>query len=50
MHNAKITTLGENVEDVFFITDEFNRPLRDPEVIDTLQTRIRERLDAELRT
>jgi len=50
MHNAKITTLGENVEDVFFITDELNRPLSDPEVIATLQSRIRERLDAELRT
>jgi [protein-PII] uridylyltransferase len=49
MHNAKITTLGENVEDVFFITDARNRPLRDPAVIDTLQTLIRERLDAELR-
>jgi [protein-PII] uridylyltransferase len=49
MHNAKITTLGENVEDVFFITDERNRPLRDPGVIDTLLTRIRQRLDAELR-
>ncbi|HWK53963.1 MAG TPA: HD domain-containing protein, partial [Hyphomicrobiales bacterium] len=49
MHNAKITTLGENVEDVFLITDEHNRPLRDPAMIDLLQTRIRERLDAELR-
>ncbi|MDR2212098.1 MAG: [protein-PII] uridylyltransferase [Pseudomonadales bacterium] len=48
MHNAKITTMGENVEDVFFITDEHNRPLRDPALADTLQTRIRERLDAEL--
>ncbi|MDR0780531.1 MAG: [protein-PII] uridylyltransferase [Pseudomonadales bacterium] len=49
MHSAKITTLGENVEDVFFIVDEHKRPLRDPSTIDTLLTRIRERLDAELR-
>jgi len=47
LHNAKITTLGENVEDVFFITDKHDRPLRDPDVIALLQSRIRERLDNE---
>ena len=50
MHNAKITTLGENVEDVFFITDHEDRPLEDPQLIDNLQSRIRTRLDAEVRT
>ncbi|MBB3330588.1 [protein-PII] uridylyltransferase [Halomonas campaniensis] len=37
---AKIATLGEKVEDVFFITDKAGRPLTDPE----RQARLRERL------
>jgi [protein-PII] uridylyltransferase len=47
LHNAKITTLGENVEDVFFITDEDNHKLTDPDRIETLQTTLRSRLDNE---
>ena len=47
LHNAKITTLGENVEDVFFVTDDHNRKLTDPAQIDTLQAILRSRLDAE---
>ena len=49
LHNAKITTLGENVEDVFFITDNLDQPLHDPALIDNLQSRIRTRLDAEVK-
>ncbi|NWO57237.1 [protein-PII] uridylyltransferase [Chromohalobacter israelensis] len=37
---AKIATLGERVEDVFFITDKAGEPLTDPE----RQARLRERL------
>ncbi|MBB3230005.1 [protein-PII] uridylyltransferase [Halomonas stenophila] len=37
---AKIATLGERVEDVFFITDKAGRPLTDPD----RQQRLRERL------
>ncbi|WP_104204788.1 [protein-PII] uridylyltransferase [Billgrantia saliphila] len=37
---AKIATLGERVEDVFFITDKTGQPLTDPE----RQQRLRERL------
>ncbi|PWV79877.1 [protein-PII] uridylyltransferase [Halomonas sp. A11-A] len=37
---AKIATLGEKVEDVFFITDKAGRPLTDPE----RQARLRKRL------
>ncbi len=37
---AKIATLGERVEDVFFITDKQGRPLTDPDA----QRRLRERL------
>jgi [protein-PII] uridylyltransferase len=47
LHNAKITTLGENVEDVFFITDHENQRLEDPSVIESLQFTLRSRLDAE---
>jgi [protein-PII] uridylyltransferase len=47
LHNAKITTLGENVEDVFFITDEHQQKLLDPSRIESLQATLRARLDAE---
>jgi len=30
LQNAKITTVGERAEDVFFITDARNRPINDP--------------------
>ena len=42
---AKIATLGERVEDVFFITDENQRPLSDPQMCDGLQKAICEQLD-----
>ncbi len=48
LHNAKITTLGENVEDVFFISDTNNQPLLDIKFTDQLQSSIREKLDAEI--
>ena len=48
LHNAKITTLGENVEDVFFITDSDNNPIKDPATGQRLQDEIRKRLDAEI--
>ncbi|MES2624530.1 MAG: [protein-PII] uridylyltransferase [Pseudomonadota bacterium] len=47
--NAKITTLGENVEDVFFITDSKDQPLLDPAISNNLQDNIRQRLDAEIK-
>lgn len=37
LQNAKITTLGERVVDVFFITDANNQPLSDPELCARLQ-------------
>jgi len=42
---AKIQTLGERVEDVFFITDEHQQALRDPELCESIQRTIREELD-----
>ncbi|MEX2366575.1 MAG: ACT domain-containing protein, partial [Pseudohongiellaceae bacterium] len=48
LHNAKITTLGENVEDVFFITDSNNQPLLDEDFNEKLQHSIRTTLDAQV--
>ncbi|RMQ85084.1 Bifunctional uridylyltransferase/uridylyl-removing enzyme, partial [Pseudomonas savastanoi pv. glycinea] len=40
LQNAKIATLGERVEDVFFITDANNHPLSDPQLCSQLQDAI----------
>lgn len=45
LDNAKITTLGERVEDLFFITDSNGNPLSDPQFCETLQLQIRTELD-----
>jgi [protein-PII] uridylyltransferase len=45
LQNAKISTLGERVEDVFFITDTSGHPLSDPEVCERLQKTICRELD-----
>ncbi len=47
LHDAKITTLGENVEDVFFLTNKHNKPISKKNS-EELQTLIKERLDASL--
>ena len=44
LQNAKIATLGERVEDVFFVTDANNQPLSDPELCARLQETIVRRL------
>jgi len=44
LQNAKIATLGERVEDVFFVTDENNQPLSDPQLCMRLQEAIVEQL------
>lgn len=43
--NAKIATLGERVEDMFFIADNEGKPLSDALVCEKLQQEIREQLD-----
>ena len=42
---AKIQTLGERVEDVFFITEANQQPITDPERCEALQQAIRNELD-----
>ena len=43
--NAKIATLGERVEDIFFIVDNNGQPLLNNELAENLQREIREQLD-----
>ncbi|MFL0809809.1 MAG: [protein-PII] uridylyltransferase [Agarilytica sp.] len=45
MQNAKISTLGERIEDVFFITDANGDPLGDAQLCIDLQNEICDRLD-----
>ena len=42
---AKIQTLGERVEDVFFITDDKQQAITDPKLCDDLQRTICNELD-----
>ncbi|WP_100641093.1 [protein-PII] uridylyltransferase [Marinobacter salexigens] len=45
LSNAKIATLGERVEDVFFVTDEHGEPISDPSVCRALQQDLCKMLD-----
>jgi len=46
LHNAKIATLGAQVEDVFFVTDRENRPLNDSRKYAALRAALVEQLDS----
>lgn len=46
LQNAKITTLGERVEDIFLITNSDYKPLNDPKLCEDLQKEICRQLDA----
>jgi [protein-PII] uridylyltransferase len=45
VHSARITTLGERVEDVFFVSEPNGKPVRDRERIYMLENTLRQRLD-----
>jgi [protein-PII] uridylyltransferase len=45
LQNAKIATLGERVEDIFFITNNQGQPLSDPQLCEQLQNEICQQLD-----
>ncbi len=45
LQNAKIATFGERVEDVFFVTDKDNRPIRDTAWLEHLRDTIMKLLD-----
>ena len=48
VQNARILTLGERVEDVFFITDSEGLPLSDPRLCQDLQEKICRRIDRQV--
>jgi len=45
IQTAKIQTLGERVEDVFYITDSSGQPITDPELQENIQQAICSELD-----
>lgn len=45
VQNARIATLGERAEDVFFVTDKAGQPLSDPQLCQNLQQRLKDALD-----
>jgi len=48
LKDARITTLGERVEDLFFITDKNGRPIEQLEQIEQLQEKIKQSLEKRL--
>jgi [protein-PII] uridylyltransferase len=50
LKNARITTLGEQVEDIFFITNKDSQPLNDNALAEALQKKICEELDNQAAT
>ena len=47
LQNAKISTLGERVEDVFFLTDHENQPITDAQTFDCLKKNLKKSLDGD---
>jgi [protein-PII] uridylyltransferase len=45
VHNARIATLGERAEDVFFVTDQTGEPVSDPELCEQLRAKLTSELD-----
>ena len=48
LHQARITTLGERVEDFFLVSTSDDSSLDDPTTVDALRTRLTDRINAEL--
>ena len=49
LYNAKISTLGERVEDTFYLRTKKNQPIGDEILADKLQQTIREELDSRIK-
>jgi [protein-PII] uridylyltransferase len=50
LRDARITTLGERVEDLFFVTDESNKPIGDQDLIDKIISQLKIDLEQRLDT
>jgi [protein-PII] uridylyltransferase len=48
LQSARIATLGERAEDIFFITDKSNKPISDPHICENLAALLRQQLDQAL--
>ena len=46
--DARITTLGERVEDLFFVTDQSNKPIGDQDLIDKISSELKIELERRL--
>jgi [protein-PII] uridylyltransferase len=45
--HAKIATLGEKIEDIFYLTDDLHRAVRDTDLLEQLESKIVDALDHE---
>ena len=50
LKDARITTLGERVEDLFFVTDQSNKPIDDQDLIDKICSELKIDLEQRLNT
>ena len=48
LRDARITTLGERVEDLFFVTDQSNKPIDDQDRIDKISSELKIELEQRL--
>ena len=48
LQDARITTLGERVEDLFFVTDQSNKPIDDQDLIDKISSELKIELEQRL--
>lgn len=47
LRSARITTMGEKVEDIFCLVDEHEKPVQDPALLEEIRTTLGRRLDEE---